>query len=668
MSNKKITKKKVVKKKVAKKKVAKKVTKKKVVKKATKKKTKKKKKKFGLSSYNLLLNLGQTLNEPTTKIITQKAKGIMKGIPHLINKYPNLYSKISGPKHVYLGKKSDITGNNLLNPTYNPKAFPCFARPCPKTPKHGFVDSRIINNKAELKKLFNEVLEHDKEGEIILGPHFEKVYYNAIYVDSGVLSIGAGNDGATAGKNSISFPVAPTKFIPTVKSKSGIKKKDSVYLEAIQSKGTLSGYHHGWTDNGWNLVQLRGGPAINTVSEDYIPKTYKVKQVVVPCDDLVQWEKIVKTLSVGTVVYGKGHTLASHAGVHCIIHKIPFVTTHKPSVGDILEPTENRHRKVIPKREDFSAGVQAGMALCKASKVENMQTLFVFSLSVLHNWAYLKQSDHCGWLLGAAAVIFAKLGTALCLGEYRHSGESKQSSGYDSRHKIYKRTLNGKSTHKNLPKAFRNFYAGKWNGGYGGLPWATCSWYTLELWKSIISTNNKKSGVFLKDDEVAQIVDTINRTTNLAHNGGWWFNKFSNHTDMDLAAQNPGLTALVSADIYAKLHAKVQKIKKASDIDTFNSVYSPCRKNTQGRLMWVGAKLDDYGQARCNLELRYEDGKEQHKIVKITEKEKLGMRRKRSGSNVHSARPMQLRISKDYDFVIPGGEKRDVKKVFGGTW
>lgn len=578
---------------------------------------------------------------------TQKAKGIKRGIPYLLGTHLKSHAAafIKEVPHKFVGTKDAIT---MLYP-YD---FPMFARPCPKTPKHGFVESRVVFNTDELKALWDQVKTHDPDGEIVLGPHLKKVKYNAIYVSSGTMSIGKGNDGATGGKNSISFPVAPEKYKKKLYELSGIGSKDSIYLEAVLNNE--SPWH-----TRWDLVQVRGGPAINTVADDYIPKKCHVDCVETPSEDLVEWETKVKTFKPGTVVYGSGHTLASHAAVHCILHKIPFITTFQPKVGDILAPTENRKRKVYIKRSDFKLGVAAANKFCISSKVSDMRSMLLFSLSVLHNWAYLKQSNNAGWLMGAASVVFARICTALALGENRHA-KSKSSSSRDN---IYKTTLKANDSYTKLPEAMRNFYHRDWASAFGGIPWATCTWYSCNLWNKIIKSHNK-SGRNLSDEEIADIMSVMNRTTNLAHNGGWWFNKVASKEDMDLAADHPGFAAFCASDIYMEIHDKLKKTKAVDKLSSVGTTYSPAGITKDGKLFWVMVRFTAGSKYQgCKLKIKFEDGSSEEKKFDLSKAEIKGLNLRYDREEREKTRYTVLRVFKDNTFAIPGGNIRNISEI-----
>lgn len=664
LSKKKVTKKKATKKKITKKK-------------ATKKKTKKKasKKKFypwgnisGLTAgdikfltkewnptlppippppITLSLNfdknmwvVDQEVKLELPKPKTQKAKGILKALNLVLEKYHHTRSFFARVDHSLIIDEDGVKNNTYL---------PCFARPCPKVPRHGFVDSRPIKSNKDLMKLWHEVKENDPDGEMILGPYLPNVDYNAIFVSSGTLSVGKGNDGATAGKDSISFPVSPHKFTKKILDKAAISEDDAAYMEAIYPKN--------WER--WALTQMRGGPALASVSPDFIPNQIKVEKIVEPHDDLLKWEQDVKDFSPGTVVYGAGHTLASHAAIHCVLHNIPFVTTKKPKIGEILTP--NQDNKNTFERRRFKKGVRAGINVCRTVSRSDMPRLFYFSISVLHNWAYLKNSDHADWLLGAASVVLVKLCAALALGEHRHSRENKQNNGETNREKVYVKALNNPTDSlKKLPNVLKEFYSGYWDSGFGGLPWATCTWYSNKLWQKIVNMFNHKS-LTISEKEISGIVEVVNRTINLAHNGGWWFNKFTTKEDMDFIAKSPGFAAFCVSDVFVDLYERVQRAKDSDkNLAKPKKINAPCGKDENNNLVWV--KI--YGADKnTQLALKMEDGKKKSKSITLTKKELQGLRRKYRRDNLDYGDAAVLQVRRGH-LRIPGGEPKPLKKVF----
>lgn len=519
---------------------------------------------------------------------TQKALGILQGIPHLLQGTTKFRTYVDAPDHRLVRSAADVDKTfSYHNYTVYPPSLPMFARPCPKRPRHGFIESRTVRTVEEIKKLMNKVLKEDPEGELLLGSHYENVISNAVCVSSGLLSVGPGNDGATGGKDSVSFPIA--QFADeTLKKKSKIRKNDALYIEAI-----LPEHHSQWT-----LTQVRGGPNLSVGSEDFIPFNLVVKQVIVPCEDLLEWEKKVKKIGKGTVVYGNGHTLASHAAVHCVLHDIPFVVSHLPKVGEKLTVTENGKHNRKMKRNQFRRGAYLAFSRLfprREAYRDNFGDMFRFCFAVLHNWARLKESPHADWLLGVAVTMFAKLCAALVLGEYRHyDGDIRNHEG---RIGVYRNVMT--HTRKYVPllhKAFKHFYTKHWNSGFGGMPWANCAWYTIEMWRSIISAYNSKA-THMSSKDVARLMDIMNRTINQAHNNGWWFNKIATQEDMTFAAKHPALMALSVADIFYYSAREVEKVKVKSGLginQLKHRVRAPCGLNKNNKLVWAYMEMDSY--------------------------------------------------------------------------
>jgi hypothetical protein len=483
---------------------------------------------------------------------TQKARGIINGLPALFNHNSFLCSSFQLPQHYLIQSEAD------LEPWKN-KNFNFFARPCPEFPRHGFVESRPIGSFDKLASLFAEVVKEDPNGELLLGPSFSNVAFNAIYTDFGSLSIGPGNDGATGGKGSMQLTVAPTILSDAIKSAGGIKGEDAVYFEVIYAPSSWSKF------NSPHLVQMRGGPAINAAERDFIPEKMTVTNVIIPNEDLLVWAKQVENLPAGTVVWGDGHTLASHAAVHCIVHNIPFITSRKPEVGETLAPSAKAKQKALS-LEDFRRGVMVGMKSIKYT-TSHMKDAFVFSLSVLHNWAYLRNTEHAAYLLGAAVATIEKICSSLVLGEYRHA---KNSSYYgQSRNTVYEKAISttGFTYVKRMKDAFESFCTTSWKSGFGGDAWAVCAYYSIRLWNALAAVYNKKADT-LSDDDVASIMDTFNGMINLSHNTGWWFNKIASSDVLDMAAKLPGFAAASSAIFYLDVCEQVKSVQLAKKLDS----------------------------------------------------------------------------------------------------
>jgi hypothetical protein len=435
-----------------------------------------------------------------------------------------------------------------------------FARPCPITPRHGFVDSRIIHNAKECKQLLTEVLAADKNGELVLTRFINKAVCSAVFSASGLLSIGPGHDGATAGKKSFSIPVKPEniwKLNPNIISESGLSKKDNVFIETVFTKINSSDFDDPSSADslGLRVTQVRGGPSVKAVT-DYVPKLMIVKKVVMPHNDLLAWESDVKKFSPGTVVYGKGHTLASHAGIHCVINKVPFITSFKPVIGLKIKPALNTEVKL--NHRQFRLGTTLGF-----SKPAHIRLMFHTSVTILHNWAYLRNSEHASWLLGLSASYLVKVMSALNFGEYRHFVNKR----YIKRGSVYKRIIKSNKIGlymRKSPKVAATFSNKKVNKpAYGGVRWAAAVKATISIWNSL--ANIQKLG--LTNTRANKLISQINKSINLIHNNGWLFNKISEQHCLNFITSNPGISALQMSDVLYDSYKSLNEVKRLRNIN-----------------------------------------------------------------------------------------------------
>lgn len=578
---------------------------------------------------------------------TQKACGITDGIQDFIYEdmdYGHILEEMfEVPRHRLIAHKDDMDYHI---------GFPCFARPCPKIPRHGFVDSRVIKNKRELLALWKEVRKQDKNAEIILGPFFKKVPLNAVYVNTGLLSIGPGNDGATGGKHSISFPVAPYKLPERVRVASKLYKKDVAYFEAIEGNGKL------------NLVQIRGGPKVSATKTDYIPKNMTIKKIVKPHNDLLKWEQDVKKFKAGTVVYGNGHTLASHAAIHCVLNKIPFITSFSPRVGQRIKKARTKTAKV--KRSEFRKGVRAGINLCKSfDQGEDFSNLFHYSMSVLHNWAYLRSSEHAGWLLGSASILFGKVCAALIAGEYRHSGSTDYSANRGkNRDKIYhKSLLSGVSAFHSLPKMFSGFHGKVWEDGYGGLSWANCAFFTSKLWSSSVKMFNHKRATIDKK-EIVELIGIMNTVANLAHNNGWWLDKILAEEDLDLVANQPGVVAFGMSRLYMDIYKRVRAMKQLSRQLKYNKIKDPAFVGKNGTRYWLQVEYPER-EFVCAIMAPEDSCIHNYKDIAYSSKEYAALKKRYKRKNIQLWNKITIPVNKDGTFTLGTDKKFSMKKIFG---
>lgn len=500
---------------------------------------------------NGVITQTKNLNKAQMSPKTQKAKSILFGCSELQEQSSYIYSlRGYGTKSLIL--KDPLLITNKQDIAKIPADFwqdkKIFARPCPKVPKHGFVDSRLISSKDELKSLLKEVLDEDPQGEIVLTNFLDGAVCSAVLTTGGTVSIGPGHNGATAGKNSFSFPVKPEELPMSVRKKAGVVKYDNQFIETVFTKPV------GWVES-FHYTQVRGGPAI-AATKDFIPKKVVVKKVVAPNDDLVAWEKEVKKFAAGTVVYGPGHTLASHAAIHCVINNIPFVTSFAPKVGQTLVPSSNE--KVTFSQRDFKVGFTLGID----NSIEIHKMLHT-SAAILHNWAYLRTSEHASWMLGLGTAYFIKVLCALNFGEYRYANSNTKLD----RDTVYKNLLSSPKFGNYIrrsPKVARDFKnTSIFKPGFGGAKWAKAAYMSVDIW-------NLASKIFqtsFKAEDAKQLIKALNKAVNLVHNNGWLFNKISEQPLLNYIAEHPGLAILQMSDVLYKNYKLRKTLRRLRNVN-----------------------------------------------------------------------------------------------------
>lgn len=500
---------------------------------------------------------------------TQKASGIIFGLPELKTHLNLARKRILFDFDIVHHREFVKTSDSLCG-------FPYFARPCPTNPRHGFVDSRVIHNKTDLNDLLIETKNADEHGELLICKPIN-AKYNAIFVDSGYLSIGPGNDGATGGKGSVALPVAPITIPNSILKSSKLNSDDYVYIEAVSDSHTER-----------YLTQLRGGPYIQKLSQDFIPKDIVIKKVIKPIDNLLQWESLVKTLAPGTVVYGNGHTLASHAAIHCIINNVPFITSFEPKLGTKLKKTEvNKVKFSVPL---FKKGVRVGLNLKLRTDAPGAKNYLAFVFSVLHNWSYIQSTHHASWLLGAATTILVRYCSALAHDEHEYLYDS---DGPKVRCLSLNQSKLNLSINK-LPDIIRDFYKEEWDDGFGGIPWATCSWYTYNLWSQITKLYNK---YYFSKKEINNLISTFNTIVNLAHNNCWWLDKLVPKALFDLSAAKPGVVAFYSFPIIGQIYNQLNNTKSVR-LKPIRRIKAPFYVSKDGDVVWYFVKKTNKG---CDL-------------------------------------------------------------------
>jgi hypothetical protein len=386
-----------------------------------------------------------------------------------------------------------------------------FARPCPTTPRHGFVDSRQVRTYSELVAVWEETMLADPEGEVILMP-FVPSKWSAVVTELS-MAIGPDHDGATAGHKSRILALAG---LSVGWAKAYVLEGEVPYIEAVS---TLS--KEGLITS--KLVQVRSGPQTKPPG-DWVPKDVKIKRLLKAEGDALEWERIVTEAGVakgdGTVVWHPGGTMLAHYAVHCSVHGIPILFgKKKPEVGQRIKATG-----VAPLRwntRSFRRGVAVGLTypLHESNRVGAVH----FLCFVLHHASSLLTQPTGAWLVGAASVLMIRLGFAASIGEVRHAYKDDNFS--KERSYVYEKSFASFgsfcSDRAEIGSAWWIFDECVWKGGYGGKKWGSCvaAVVDLEIALRVAAKGEDKGGKL--------IISALNAAVNQAHNNGWWMNKFA---------------------------------------------------------------------------------------------------------------------------------------------
>lgn len=415
-----------------------------------------------------------------------------------------------------------------------------FARPCPLTPRHGFVESRVVSDADQLLALWKESREADPESEVMLTPYMSP-HWNMIITPT-LVTYGLGHDGATSGKNTLNFPLMPgmnimhkTLFADEEHAQAtaeflklaGIGPDDDPYVEVV-------GLNH--IDAHPTITQLRAGPKVGNIKRDFIPTKTFVEEILTPeSDDLLAWEKLIlsKKGVAGVVVNRPGGSPIDHFSVHARCAGIPVVTTRVVELGETLEAIESVPPDPMAVLEGLAVGAKYDIpATSKSEYGANIvrERLINLSLIALHNSGAFEGKD--GFWIGFGAAILLRFGVSALKGESRHLQGAKsisRSSVYD---KCLKYSFN--RLRAMTPALIHILRYGRYSSSsVGGVKWALCGAACAKLFDA--AGNLAKNPT---TDSVNDLVMAYNTAVNQAHNGGWWLNKFTSQNAFYYADRN----------------------------------------------------------------------------------------------------------------------------------
>ena len=466
-----------------------------------------------------------------------------------------------------------------------------FARPCPLTPRHGFVDSRRLMSPSDIMAIWKEARLADPESELLITP-FINATYNAVVTPS-MISIGPGHDGATNGNNAIMLPTQGNLLSKSQKLKSRITQNE--YVEIVYEKtfgGSMASY----------LTQFRDGPEMPR-AKDYIPRDVEVKQVIkVNGEDLLAWEELINKLEdkLHTVVWHSGGALGSHYAVHCRLNEVAYITTFEPIVGQTVKKVEETNRinyALVQRGLSYALSEEMDEQWCKKYDESCRHEKEMISiLYALHHFNVIGNDE--SFLFGVSIGQMIRLCVAASLGELRHFSGMNAKEAL-SRTQIYTKYLaNIEAGIEKIRVADAIFNKTEyWSSSYGGKKWAECTRATIDLINAALQFERKQSKKWF-----TQLVAKFNVAINVAHNGGKFLNKFISNSVFDLAANNQAqFCARYGAELFELVQAlkgKEQNYRQPVNLPLVRNKLTR-KERAQVDLLLANAKKVNRANRRC---------------------------------------------------------------------
>ncbi len=416
--------------------------------------------------------------------------------------------------------------------------FPCFARPCPTAPRHGFVDSRVVNNAEEARDVYAEALLADAQAELMLMALIDAD--RSAVLTPHWAAIGNGHDGATAGK---AGTIAVQLLHTAIPNDAALVPDGQVpYLELVYgtySKRDASQVYASRRD-AW-LVQLRSGPMIGGQGAgNYIPRTTVVRQIVdAHALDALTLEATLNDADAngaleGLVIWQANGNPCSHAACHARLHVLPIVfDVDAPTIGATLEQTSEAEQPMNER------AMRAAVRAAGAARYTLMDSMPSSILWAIHQAPALARSAEGAAFVAQACVNLWRYAATACIGEARHShftheGKRRRRSRVRARHTIYATALTKHATDAYLRSrttmALAAFsLADNFAGGYGGAAWEGCTRAALALYDALAALTRHKG-------TAADVIIAAHAVVNSAHNNGPFLNKFIGSESFDNAA------------------------------------------------------------------------------------------------------------------------------------
>lgn len=426
-----------------------------------------------------------------------------------------------------------------------------FIRPCPLVPRHGFVDSRVIEGVDEIRPIWEEMRSIDPDGMEMLIMPVASGRWSAVITD-GVMEVGKGHDGATSGKDSVRVPFPAQTAVEDYCFKkdlnlAGINTDGGLFVEVVEHQGKSE------------LVQLRGGPKVGACSY-YAPEkitAVSAAEVVYADCDLVeldnQLEKAAQVChqDANAVVFVVGGGLACHAAVQSVSKGLPTIPVRriqdmKKYVGLSLTASDTR-RNPTPTKEGLIKVRETLKDAISTTEVYPAHRYLVdiacMSCHCAAVWPW--DEEHLLRLRALGVWGALSLGFMAVAGEARHwykNGpgrrdkeppfELKESyTSSTSRDLVYMEADVSIEAVSTIDQYKAGYSMDGWANQYGGEKWEKCAETVETLYHAL-------KGFLVCSDQVAElrsgwqkVVSALNELVHVSHNGGKLLTKFSGNLD-----------------------------------------------------------------------------------------------------------------------------------------
>lgn len=553
----------------------------------------------------LPIGLAHSYPSVTNHLKTQKARGCSlianKGRYPLIcdkNKYPLIETYVIPLGGLPSAMLKELDKEGL------------FVRPCPTVPRHGFVESRLVKGREELKAVWKETLKEDRNGEMLV-MHKLTGQRSAVVTNASV-TWGPNNDGVTGGGGeTVTIPFAIDNNIwrhvvrkyttneqyqyatgygetceplhSEAKTSSGMTFDKDItecpYFEIVENHDDAV------------TVQMRNGPAQECVS-DYVPQKTTVQELLYAKDypDLLKWEEAIKMRKgrKGVVVRGiEGSSLASHHAVHALSAQIPFITSKREVyVGTVLPKMEAGTTKLT--KHDL-VNIKYGMEFYWSYELPlgstSQQDLLRMAVASFHAMQGWDNSELLLHLRAYAVVMILRFIFAAVMGElryfYRHGpgaritgarpytqGECWELVQGQDRNQIYSNVLTQPFTwnlERMIPclaTARKDYWRAGWERGYGGHSWSKVA-YTAGIMANSIR-QFMKTPTALK---WRRVVEATNIAVNTVHNNGKAVSKWVDEKGLQICAVAPQIGFMSNTAGAFLLGADIMKLRSSKPDD-----------------------------------------------------------------------------------------------------